>query len=109
MSLSMRLLCWFELLFSFLIWIGLIGGLWLFLLAPLIQKNNPIKHNITALWIKCGLLIGGFLLQTGGFGYARLRMPIEPLMIILSLTFWYWLLKHRLKDKLNEAPLCAMA
>jgi hypothetical protein len=26
--------------------------------------------------------------MTGGFGYARLRLPVEPLMIILALTFF---------------------
>ena len=99
MPFIMRLLCWLELLFSLLVWIGLFGGLWLFLLAPLLQKNNLINQVTTVLWIKCGLLIGGLIMQTGGFGYARLRMPIEPLMIILSLTFWYWLFTSRLKDQ----------
>jgi len=31
--------------------------------------------------------------MTGGFGYARLRLPVEALMIMLSLTTWYWILK----------------
>jgi len=94
-----RLISWLELIFSLLVWIGLLGGLWVFLLTPLVQQNNLVSTNTTSLWIKCGLLIGGLLIQTGGFGYARLRMPIEPLMIILSLTFWYWFFENRLKEE----------
>jgi hypothetical protein len=92
MPLFMRLICWSEFLFSLWLWIGLFFGAWLFLLKPLFNKNQNSKEIIKtqALWLKTGLLIGGMLIMTGGFGYARLRMPIDPLLFMLSLTFWYY-------------------
>jgi len=42
------------------------------------------------LWLKAGVMIAAVLGMTGGFGYARLRMPVEPLLVLLSLTFWYY-------------------
>lgn len=92
----MRLICWFEFLFSILLWLGLIGGLVTFVLMPLFLKTQRNKNTLllNALWIKTGLLIGGMLVMTGGFGYARLRMPIDPLLFLLSLTFWYYMYKQ---------------
>ncbi len=42
------------------------------------------------LWLVSLCLIGTIIGMTGGFGYARLRLPAEPLLIILSLTWWVW-------------------
>lgn len=96
MSRFMRLICWFEFLFSLLLWFGICGGFITFVIEPL---RSPSKHHkdilkITALWIKTGLLIGGMLVMTGGFGYARLRMPIDPLLFVLALTSWIYWYKH---------------
>lgn len=89
----MRLLCWLEFLCSLLLWIGIFSGFIIFVLYPLRspKHHNPEILKVTALWIKTGLLIGGMLVMTGGFGYARLRMPVDPLLLLLSLTFWmHW-------------------
>jgi len=94
MPFSMRLLIFLEIIFELFKWIGLLCGAWLFLLRTLIKKFQVTQQikQISALWLKTAPMIGAFLFMTGGFGYARLRLPVEPLMILLSLTFWYFLI-----------------
>lgn len=89
MPLLMRLIVFIEALFYLLLWIGILGGLSMFLIAPLFTRH---LNEYTILWIQTGIMVGGLLFMTGGFGYARLRMPAEPLLVILSLTFWLWLI-----------------
>ena len=88
-----RVVCWAEFLCMLLLWIGLLGGLWLFVIRTLINKKNLMEWTVRMqkVWLTTIPLIGIIIGMTGGFGYARLRLPAEPLMIILSLTFWYWL------------------
>lgn len=111
----MRFICWIEALYYILIWIGILAGSLLFLLQPLIARrfNEPALQKTQAAWIKSGLLIGALLIMTGGFGYARLRIPADPLLIILSLTFWYYIIAHYTlqptKRKYYETPLRSMA
>lgn len=95
--LLMRLLVFLEVLFELLKWIGLLCGAWLFLLAPLFKplRISEQQKKIGALWLKTAPMIGAFIFMTGGFGYARLRLPVEPLMIMLSLTSYYFLLKKK--------------
>lgn len=90
----MRLIAWLEFVFYIVLWIGLLAGLWYFVIISAIKKLAVAGYEkkMFFLWIKTGILIGGMLMMTGGFGYARLRIPFEPLMIILSLTWWYWIL-----------------
>jgi hypothetical protein len=93
----MRFNVYLELIYALLLWTGLFGGLWLFMLMPLIHKfkvSNIIKQYF-GLWLKISPMIAGILFMTGGFGYARLRLPIEPLMIILSLTFWQYVFQKK--------------
>lgn len=93
MSWWMRALCWTELVYAFLLWVGLLGGAWVFMLATFFtQQNSSFVLRMRWLWFVCGIIIGAVVAMTGGYGYARLRLPAEPLMIILSLTFWYWLM-----------------
>jgi len=97
MPLSVRLLVFLEILFELLKWVGLLCGAWLFLLRTLFKRfrvSDQLK-KIGALWLKVAPMIGAFLVMTGGFGYARLRLPVEPLMILLSLTFWWSIIKNR--------------
>jgi hypothetical protein len=91
----MKLIGWIELLFYILIWFGVCAGLYHYVFVALWnywQHKTPLTP-MTILWIFCIVLFGGFVVQTGGFGYARLRIPVEPLLLIASLTY---LLKNTL-------------
>jgi hypothetical protein len=87
----MRIIAWLELIYLILLWTGLIGGFFFFVIKPFIKKIRLGVYlpTITTVWLMTAPLLGAVIFMTGGFGYARLRIPIEPLMIILSLTFWY--------------------
>lgn len=88
----MRFLCLFEALISLGMWIGIFLGFMLFFLQPLFYKLkvNSFKKRLFFAWLKAGIIIVAVLGMTGGFGYARLRMPVEPLLMLLSMTFWYY-------------------
>lgn len=88
-----RAVCWLEFLFSIIVWIGLWGGLWLYLIRPLYTKKY--NAHLVRLWLITIPIIALCIGMTGGFGYARLRLPVEPLMLILSLTFWHYILQRR--------------
>lgn len=99
---SFRLIAWLELAWVLFVWSGIFIGIWRFILQPLIYKalQNP---GATALWIKGLFFIGIVVGQTGGFGYARLRLPIEPLISILGCMGWY------LTVRKHETSLRSMA
>lgn len=90
MPLWMRIIAWIELIYMLLLWIGLLGGFILFWLFTLYKRFNVSDYflNRGLLWLKVAPMAGAIICMTGGFGYARLRLPAEPLLIILSLTFW---------------------
>ncbi len=94
-----RAICWLEFLYALLLWVGLFGGLWICIIRPIINRNHviPYTKKISWVWISTIPMIGIIVGMTGGFGYARIRLPAEPLLIILSLTFWYWLYKKEIK------------
>lgn len=93
MPLWMRIIVLLEVLYSLFIWIGMFLGVWLFLLVPLFTRKKRSKKQkaLTALWLKIGLMIGAAIVMTGGFGYARLRLPIDPFLLMLALTTWLFL------------------
>ena len=93
----MRILVFLEIIFELLKWIGLLCGAWIFLLVPLLKRFriSADRKKMGALWLKTAPMIGAFIFMTGGFGYSRLRLPIEPLMIMLSLSWWYWILQKK--------------
>lgn len=96
MPISMRIIVYVEMLYAILLWIGLCYGLIVFMITPLftcIQK--PDTHQFK-LWWSTALMCTATVFMTGGFGYARLRLPIEPLMIILSCIAWQQILKKHI-------------
>lgn len=93
----MRIACWLDLIYFICVWVGLLIAFIFFLIKPLFswatldaQKKNSVK-----LLCACILLAGAVIAPTGGFGYARLRLPIEPLMIIVSVAGWYYLVTRK--------------
>lgn len=104
LPLAMRIICWLEFIFSLLIWIGIIAGIFFFLLIPWCtwQTTTSLLKNLNALWFKTGMIMGAVIMQSGGFGYARLRLPIESIMILLALTFWWWLFTHKKSKETHE-------
>lgn len=91
MPLLMRLIVFLELIYASLLWTGLIGGLCFFIIIPTLRhfEVHQSRRAMFGLWMVILPMIAATVFMTGGFGYARLRLPIEPLMIILSLTWWY--------------------
>lgn len=81
----LRLICWLEFLGALMLWIGLCAGFWKFVITALVKNSFT---SMLHLWLVCLPMICIIIGMTGGFGYARLRLPAEPLLIILSLTFW---------------------
>jgi hypothetical protein len=94
LSLGFRIIAWLEFLWMIFMWTGIFGGIFLFLIKPLCQQYHAKEHLFfSGLWLKAGVLIGAVVFQTGGFGYARLRLPIELLLIILAVSFWFYVKK----------------
>lgn len=91
MPLWMRIIAWVEFLFTIALWILLCMGMYLFWIIPLCKRFtvSPETKTLAALWFKVLFLVAGILFMTGGFGYARLRLPVEPLLWILALTMLY--------------------
>ena len=50
---------------------------------------------MAAFWFKLLFFTAAIIGMTGGFGYARLRLPVEPLLIILALTFLFCYGAHK--------------
>ncbi len=91
MPLPVRILCWLEFILAIFKWIGLLAGCWAYLLRPLWTTgfDTTARKRMAVIWLVCGTLIGATVAMTGAFGYARLRLPVDALMILLSLTWWW--------------------
>jgi len=87
LSIFARLLGYLEALVSLLVWLGIILSIWFFILPAFIQ----CRWFTTQEYMVCMALtlIGSTIFMTGGFGYARLRLIVDPLMIIIALLGWY--------------------
>lgn len=92
----MRIICYFEVLFSLILWIGIFGGIVRFMIMPFFHRNHVSIYiqQLHKLWWQTIPLIIAVLWMTGGFGYARLRLPIEALLIIMGLTWWIHTSSH---------------
>lgn len=99
MPISARAVCWLEFLYALFLWVGLFAGLWLYIMNAIIAfpAKKSSRYIMIKIWLTTLALSGIIIGMTGGFGYARLRLPAEPLLLILSLTFWYWLYKKETK------------
>ncbi len=92
----MRIISWLEFLCYILVWIGIFAGSWL--CCQQMYQSWQHKATLSAYantWIKLILMSGAIIIMTGGFGYARLRLPIEPLMLIAALMFWTYNIRKK--------------
>ncbi|MCL4229793.1 hypothetical protein KJZ61_03875 [Candidatus Dependentiae bacterium] len=101
----MRIICYFEVLFSFILWVGIFGGIIWFMFMPFFYRHNSSNQTqyLHKLWWQVIPLIIAVLWMTGGFGYARLRLPVESLLIIMSLTWWYYVINKKHIEKANNS------
>lgn len=77
-SLWIWLIIYLEILFMIFLWIGNVG----FIIKAIFKKN------LLELIIKIFPFIFTFIFVSLACGFARLRLPIESFMIILSVYFW---------------------
>ncbi len=101
----MRIIAWLELIFSILLWIGIFFGILLFMLVPLFtgKLKKPENWDTATIWLQTGIIFIASVIVTGGFGYARLRLPVEPLIIIMSLSFWRYIYSKLQNRKLIKS------
>ncbi len=86
-----RLIAWVELLSMVIIWLSVVGAGIIFVIPFLFGLSQPRSHASYAWhWLQAAFISGGMLWMTGGFGYARLRLPIESLfMIVVTIFVWH--------------------
>lgn len=85
-----RLIGWIELCFNIVMWLGIFSGFFSFVCIPLLCHDWRLFTSYGYLWIKACFITGLVIMQTGGFGYARLRLPVEPLMIMMGIVAWWY-------------------
>ncbi len=74
-------LTWFEIVYSFFLLIGFVG----FCIRAII--NRSIFYSALQSLLFIFVLIG----LTCAYGCARLRLPLEPLWVIVSMHWWVWI------------------
>ena len=80
---ALTVLVWYEILTYLFVLIGFFLGF----IKALLNKDK------WCVWLRCLGFIGLFLIISLSGGYARMRLPIEPLLIILSFHYWLGLLR----------------
>ena len=103
MPLWMRIIAWLELIFSILLWIGIFFGIILFMIVPVITGKIKSSESLAraTIWLQTGMIFIASVIVTGGFGYARLRLPVEALIIIMSLSCWVYIHNKLRNRKIN--------
>ncbi|MBD3231381.1 hypothetical protein GF322_01830 [Candidatus Dependentiae bacterium] len=71
-------LIYMEILFFVFLWIGFLGFV----------VNSFFDFELLCLLVKTVVISGILIFLTIACGFARLRLPIEPFLIILSFKFW---------------------
>lgn len=82
MPLSVRICAWVELLWMLIVWCGIFLSLVQMISAYIRDRRPYIDPSV---WMTAFIVSLLVISMTGGFGYARLRLPIEPLLIIISI------------------------
>jgi hypothetical protein len=87
-------LVWLEILLYIFILIGLLFGAFKIVTRAIKNWNTETKILLCP-WLISVPFICLFIFIALSGGYARMRLPVEPFLIILSLSFWTNLLKKR--------------
>jgi len=103
----MRLAAWAELFINIFLWVGIAYGIYCFVIQPLLVRAHhwaPLQLMSRVWWV-AGTVMAATVAPSGGFGYARLRLPIEPLIVILGLIGWYtfWLYTRPAKSTAQKS------
>jgi 4-amino-4-deoxy-L-arabinose transferase-like glycosyltransferase len=80
----LTILIWFEMVVFFIMLLGFIFGIgsWFVSLVS-------FKAIDTCIWFRVLPFVGLFIFISLSGGYARMRLPIEPLLAIMSLRYWF--------------------
>ena len=91
-SIFLKIIIWLEILTYLLLLFGLFGTL-----IFAVQRAFALNFSLLCTVLKMLPFIALFIVIALSGGYARMRLPIEPLMIILSFSFWIRLFKKQMK------------
>ncbi len=77
-----------EIFIFLLMWIGLLLGFFKIFMACIKSWSSSANRATLCSWVRSIALIKFFIIIGLAGGYARMRLPAEPFLIILSLSFW---------------------
>lgn len=90
-KLWLKIIIWSEIIFYFMMLCGFLLGF----VNVIIGGASEIRRQ----WLQALLFMALFIIISLAGGYARMRLPIEPFIIILSVHGWYTATRHyRLKS-----------
>lgn len=89
-NILLKIIIYIEIILLFLLYLGIFLGF--------LNLVFYIDSIVMCRWVMCFLYIFLFVFLALSGGYARMRLPVEPLLMILSLSYW---LKFFRRDK-NE-------
>lgn len=101
-----KVILFFEVLFFFFVLLGFASGvikvLFLFFVYLFgLKKLTQEQFNGISVWLKASCFVGLFILLSLSGGYARMRLPAEPFLIILAFSFWLDFVKKYIKKDLS--------
>jgi hypothetical protein len=90
----LKIIIWAEIILFLLILVGFVFGLFLVLFYFLKKSSSLCAQEDLCSWAKVLPWIAFFIVLALSGGYARMRLPVEPFLIILSLYGWINLLSR---------------
>lgn len=94
-KLWLKFLIWAEIFLYLLALIGLLFGLFKIMFQSIKDWSEENKKLLCP-WLVSACFTGLFIVIALSGGYARMRLPIEPFLIVLSLSFWVNLVQKRI-------------
>jgi len=87
----LKAVIYYEIITYLFILIGFFIGFIMFFVNFIRSKKSDIVRVIACAWMRSlGFMILFLIISLAG-GYARMRLPIEPFLIIFSLSYWIYL------------------